>query len=461
MDREKVEFKPVHEGKVSMYVCGPTTYNYIHIGNARPMVAFDAIRKYLEYKGYEVTYIQNFTDIDDKIINKALELAEEPMALASRYIEEYKKDAHSLGVRDATMHPRVSQHMDDIIDMVKTLVDKGYAYDVDGNVYFEVRSFKDYGKLSRRDLDDLKSGARVDIGEEKRDPLDFSLWKKVKPGEPSWDSPWGKGRPGWHIECSAMSLKYVGPTFDIHGGGYDLIFPHHENEIAQSEGYTGETFANYWMHNGFITVNQEKMSKSLGNFFLVREVLEKFSGQVVRFFLLGTHYRNPLDFSDQKLKEDQKALAKLQNTWNRLKLVLQDSSGVPSNMALWESYRLKMEEAMDDDFNTALCIGFLFDLTKEINRALDAGLPEEELLGAQQVFFDFAIQILGIVEEKQAIETVDEGLTASLMELLITLRKTAREEKDFVLADRIRDGLKPLGITIEDTKDGPVWKVES
>ncbi len=457
MDRAKVPFETVREGKVSMYVCGPTTYNYIHIGNARPMVAFDAIRKYLIYKGYEVTYIQNFTDIDDKIIKKALEEGEEPVSLAARYIEEYRKDAESLGVLEADMHPKVSQHMDDIIDMVKTLEAKGYAYNIDGNVYFEVRSFEGYGKLSKRDLDDLKSGARVDVDNEKKDPLDFALWKKAKPGEPAWDSPWGKGRPGWHIECSAMSLKYIGPTFDIHGGGYDLIFPHHENEIAQSEGYTGHTFSNYWLHNGFITVNEEKMSKSVGNFFLVREVLEQFPGEVVRFFLLGTHYRSPLDFSDSKLKEDQKALGKLQKTWNRMNTAdLAENDNVDER---WKTYRDKMEEAMDDDFNTALTLGILFDLAKEVNRALDAQ-NTDTLVGARDLFKDFAIDIMGIVQEEPVEDQVDDALASQLMELLLEMRKNAKKDKNYALADQIRDGLKPLGITIEDTREGSVWKVE-
>ncbi|WP_292295144.1 cysteine--tRNA ligase [Marivita sp.] len=388
MDRDKVPFHPEREGRVSMYVCGPTTYNYIHIGNARPMVAFDAIRKYLIYRGFEVTYVQNFTDIDDKIIQKAKDEHDEPLALAERYIEEYKKDARALGVREADMHPRVSRHMDDILDMVRTLQEKGYAYEVDGNVYFDVRSFPDYGKLSRRDLDELKSGARVDVDSEKKDPLDFALWKRAKPGEPSWESPWGTGRPGWHIECSAMSLKYVGPTFDIHGGGYDLIFPHHENEIAQSEGYTGKTFANYWLHNGFITVNEEKMSKSVGNFFLVREVLEKFPGEVVRFFLLGTHYRSPLDFSDAKLAEDQKALAKLQNTWNRLRDATESIDGANGPDDLMDGFRRRIEEAMDDDFNTARAIGVLFDSIRKINRWIDedeqsGGAGNKEAIAAE------------------------------------------------------------------------------
>ena len=293
-------------GKVGMYCCGPTTYNLIHLGNARPLVVFDTIRRYLTYKGYQVTFIQNFTDVDDKIINRAREEGQEPQALARHYIEEYFKDADALNVQRATVHPKVSDHMQDIIDFVKSLEDKGLAYQLEGDVYYSVSKFKDYGKLSKRNREDLLDGARVGVDSRKRDAADFALWKKAKPGEPSWESPWGKGRPGWHIECSAMSNKYLGESFDIHGGGFDLIFPHHENEIAQSEGRFGKTMARYWVHNGFITINHEKMSKSLGNFFLLREILEKFSGQVIRFYLLSVHYRSPLDFDDEKLSVAEK-----------------------------------------------------------------------------------------------------------------------------------------------------------
>lgn len=459
MERNKVDFQPVREGQVSMYVCGPTTYNFIHIGNARPMVVFDAIRKYLGYRGYQVTYIQNFTDIDDKIIRKANEEKVEPLELAGRYIREYEKDALALGVKPADIHPRVSENMDEIILMVKTLVEKGHAYELDGDVYFDVRSFGEYGKLSGRDLDDLKSGARVQVDEKKKDPLDFALWKKAKPGEPSWESPWGQGRPGWHIECSAMSMKYMGPTFDIHGGGFDLIFPHHENEIAQSECYTGEMFAKYWLHNGFITVNEEKMSKSLGNFFLVREVLEKFPGAVIRFFLLSTHYRSPLDFSDTKLAEDAKALARLQNTWNRLQEAV--PAGEEESLAqMSRDTRNRIEEAMDDDFNTALAVAELFAFSREINSALARGMSEKELLLARKVLKDFAIDILGIVQEDATAVAEDSGLTARLMELIIEIRTTARSEKNWPLADRIRDRLKEAGILLEDTPEGPRWKVQ-
>lgn len=299
--RQKEELIPAEPNKVKMYVCGPTTYNFIHLGNARPLVVFDVVRRYLAYRGYEVTYVQNFTDVDDKIINRAREEGDEPLTLAARYIQEYFKDADALGVMRADLHPRVSEHIPEIIEMVETLIRKNHAYVVDGDVYFRVSSFDQYGKLSGRSLEDMLSGARVEIDERKESPVDFALWKKAKPGEPSWESPWGPGRPGWHIECSAMSMKYLGATFDIHGGGADLVFPHHENELAQSEAYSGQPFARYWLHNGFITVNKEKMSKSLGNFFIVRDILDQYPAPVVRFYLLATHYRSPLDFDDTKL----------------------------------------------------------------------------------------------------------------------------------------------------------------
>ena len=315
LTKKKEDLITREPGKVSMYVCGPTTYNYIHLGNARPLVVFDTIRRYLKYRGYQVTYIQNFTDIDDKIINRAREEGETPQKIAEKYIRAYFEDADALHVLRADVHPKVTEHIDEIISMVQGIIDKGLAYEVNGNVYFDVRKFSGYGRLSGRELDDMKAGARVDVDEGKHDPLDFALWKAAKPGEPSWTSPWGNGRPGWHIECSAMSLKYLGPGFDIHGGGADLIFPHHENEIAQTEAYTGQPFVRYWLHNGFITVNEEKMSKSLGNFFLVRDILAKFSPDVVRFYLLSTHYRNPLDFDDEKLHVAEKSLERIRTSF--------------------------------------------------------------------------------------------------------------------------------------------------
>lgn len=475
LTRSKEEFKPGQAGQVRMYVCGPTTYNYIHLGNARPLVVFDTIRRYLQYKGYTVKFVQNFTDIDDKIICRAKEEGEEALKLAQKYIREFFKDAKALGVREADVHPKVSEHIPQIIAMVQELVDKGHAYVVDGDVYFDVRSFKDYGKLSGRSLDELQAGARVEVDQRKKDPLDFALWKSAKPGEPAWDSPWGPGRPGWHIECSAMSLEYLGAPFDIHGGGFDLIFPHHENELAQSEAATGKPFVNYWLHNGFITVNQEKMSKSLGNFFLVRDILKKFPGDVVRFFLLATHYRSPLDFDDKKLEEHQKALERVKNTVRNLKEALErtgrqnfdEISPVDEQfIARLDNFKKSLEEAMDDDFNTALAIGVLFDLCRETNSYISStGAAPGSGTGlekAWQLLKVFADDILGIVNTEDLSGNLAaspaDALVDELMNVLLEVRQEARAKKDWHTADAIRDKLKAIGITIEDTPHGPRWK---
>ncbi|MDS1030396.1 cysteine--tRNA ligase [Bacillota bacterium LX-D] len=475
--KNKEPFVPGEPDKVKMYVCGPTTYNYIHLGNARPIVVFDTIRKYLEYKGYHVDYIQNFTDIDDKIIRKASEEKEDPLALAKKYIAEYFQDAHALGVKDATLHPKVSEHIPEIVSMVKSLVDKGHAYVVDGDVYFDIRSFPDYGKLSGRSQDELQAGARVEVDQRKKDPMDFALWKAAKPGEPAWESPWGLGRPGWHIECSAMSLKYLGNSFDIHGGGYDLIFPHHENEIAQAEAATGAPFVKYWLHNGFITVNQEKMSKSLGNFFLVRDVLAKFPADVVRFFLLATHYRSPLDFDDVKLEENKKALERIKNTFRRLKEAIQKAETERLNqdysddaaeklLAQLNSNKQSFEKAMDDDFNTALAIGVIFDMCREINTYIHhlGILPGDldVLKKSWQLLKVLVEDILGIIRTAQ-LDSVQEndqsnGLVENLLNLLLEVRQNARNKKDWAMADLIRDRLKDEGIIIEDTPQGARWK---
>ncbi|WP_092472441.1 cysteine--tRNA ligase [Desulfotruncus arcticus] len=475
LSRRKEDFVPREPGKVTMYVCGPTTYNFIHLGNARPIVVFDTVRRYLKYKGYNVLYVQNFTDIDDKIINRARELAEEPLNLASRYVEEYFKDADALHVMRADIHPRVSGHLYEILNMIKTLVDKGYAYAVDGDVYYEVRKFAYYGKLSGRTLEDMQAGARVDVNERKRDPMDFALWKAAKPGEPAWDSPWGKGRPGWHIECSAMSLKYLGENFDIHGGGFDLIFPHHENEIAQSEAASGAPFARYWMHNGFITINQEKMSKSLGNFFLVRDILEKFDPEVVRFYLLGTHYRSPLDFDDEKLTAASRGLERLKTSFTLLEEALAGyDAGAggrpdPTLSLRLDELRGEFEAAMDDDFNTALAIGTWFDLARDINSSLNkdtfAGEAEKNaaLSKARELFNDFnrVLGVFRIENGKIAIQSSggeSEGLVEGLVDLIIEIRQEARKKKDWPTADRIRDRLKDLNIILEDTPSGVRWK---
>ncbi|NLC38538.1 MAG: cysteine--tRNA ligase [Clostridia bacterium] len=477
LTNRKEDFLPAEPGRVKIYVCGPTTYNFIHLGNARPLVFFDTVRRYFLYRGYQVTYVQNFTDIDDKIIHKAAEEKTEPLSLAEKYIEEYYKDAGALNVQPADYHPRVSQHMDSIVKTIQLLEEKGYAYAVDGDVYFRVRKFPDYGKLSGRSLEELLAGARVEIDMKKEDPLDFALWKKAKPGEPAWESPWGKGRPGWHIECSVMSLEYLGAGFDIHGGGADLIFPHHENEIAQSEAATGSTFARYWMHNGFITVNEEKMSKSLGNFFLVREILSKFSPDVVRFFLLSTHYRSPLDFDDSKLEESRKALERIKNTRQLLteKIEYLKKAGVRSEEKPEPLFAQKLDEirkgflaAMDDDFNTALALAKVFDLCREMNGLANQGRLAD-IPGSLQLLQEgltlleeFAGDVLGVLfsvqEEKMGSER--ENMVASLVQLLIDIRQEARRKKDWATADDIRNRMKELGIILEDTPDGVRWKWE-
>lgn len=472
LTRRKEKFVPREPGKVFIYVCGPTTYNYIHIGNARPLVFFDTVRRYFQYKGNTVKYVQNFTDIDDKIINRAAEEGEDPLKLSARYVAEYFQDADALNVKRADIYPKVTEHMEDIIRLIGTLINKGAAYVVDGDVYFDVNSFPGYGKLSRRSLDEMLAGARVEVDPRKKNPVDFALWKAARPGEPSWPSPWGPGRPGWHIECSAMSLKYLGINFDIHGGGMDLIFPHHENEIAQSEAATGEPFVRYWMHNGFITVNQEKMSKSLGNFYLVREVLKKFSPLVIRFFLLSTHYRSPLDFDPEKVLAAGRGRERLKNS---LSMVSEAISGRlrpeitgrdQEYLASLENIRRQFEEAMDDDFNTALAISFWFELAREANTYLqEEAVPGKSAIEKTCALFKSFNEVLGlfktdargkiILEEEPAAEG---ELAHSLINLLLQLRGEARAKKDWAAADRIRDGLKELGIIIEDTPQGTRWK---
>ena len=473
LNRKKEELQTRDTGKVKMYVCGPTTYNYIHLGNARPIVVFDTVRRYLEYRGYDVMFIQNFTDVDDKIINKAKEEGVSAKELAEKYIGEYFKDADALGVKRANYHPKVTEHIDDIISMIEGIIENGFGYEVDGEVYFDVRSFPGYGKLSQRSIDDMRAGARVEVDKRKKDPLDFVLWKPAKPNEPSWDSPWGEGRPGWHIECSAMSLKYLSNGFDIHGGGFDLIFPHHENEIAQTEASTKEEpFVRYWMHNGFITVNQEKMSKSLGNFFLVREILEKFPPDVVRYYLLATHYRSPLDFDDTKLDMNAKALEKLKNTRARLQELMAQAISVEDtplegvHLKMIEEIdkaRNKFEEAMDDDFNTALAIAGLFEISKELNNYInqrDFFLDKQQtkvVAAGSRLFEDIGANVLGIF----GLETdSDKGnnLEESLIQLLIDVRQKARGKKDWAMADYIRDQLAEYGVILEDTPKGCRWK---
>ncbi len=481
MKREKEKLEPRVPGRISMYVCGPTTYNFIHLGNARPLVFFDTVRRYLEYRGFDVTYVQNFTDVDDKIINRAREEGMDVRALAELYIDEYFRDAASLGVRKADFHPRVSEHIEDIIKVISVLIEKGFAYTSCGDVYFDIRSFKSYGKLSGRTLDEMRAGARVQIDPRKKHPLDFVLWKASKEGEPRWDSPWGYGRPGWHIECSTMSIKYLGPNFDIHGGGMDLIFPHHENEIAQAEAFLGGTFARYWMHNGFITVNEEKMSKSLGNFFLVRDILRRYPPDLVRYYLLSTHYRSPLDFNDKKLKDSSKGLERLKKSYRLLQKTrerLKSNKGPYRNgqglseklLNCVERTKKKFEEAMDDDFNTALAISSLFDFCRESNAEINRSegfLSCEDipaLKEAEKLFKVIGEDVLGILKTEDAQGVIIEGEIAettnveTLIQLAVEVREIFRKEKRYGSADRLRNLLKKYGVVLQDTPQGTRWE---
>ena len=453
---KKEDFVPLVPGKVGIYCCGPTTYNYIHLGNARPLVVFDTIRRYFLWRGWEVTYVQNFTDVDDKIIQRAAQEGMDAASLAEKYIAAYFEDAAALNVLPADVHPRVTAHIGDIIDLVQRIISQGHAYAAGGDVYFDVRSLPEYGALSGRDVDDMRSGARVAPGEAKRDPLDFALWKAAKPGEISWDSPWGQGRPGWHIECSAMSCKYLGAAFDIHGGGADLVFPHHENELAQSHA-AGYAFAKYWLHNGFITVNEEKMSKSLNNFFLLRDILAKFPGDVVRCYLLATHYRSPIDFSDDKLAAAEKSLARIRNSYGLLQeAAARAVEAEPRFLAQTEAAREAFIAAMDDDFNTALAFSAVFTYCHELNSYLAAGQPARADIAAAQALFDELDAVLGMIKPRR--QAADDGLAEQLMQLILDIRGQARAKKDWATADAIRDGLKPLGIVIEDTPQGARWK---
>ncbi|MEL7634726.1 cysteine--tRNA ligase [Sporomusa sphaeroides] len=469
LTKQKEEFTPQTPGKVKMYVCGVTPYNHPHIGNARPFITWDVIRRYLEYSGYEVYHVQNFTDVDDKIINTANGEKVTWDVIANRYIASYFEVMDKLNIRRAHVYPKVSEHIPDIVAMVAKLIDKGFAYAVAGDVYYSVEKFPGYGRLSGRSLDDMKAGARIDVDERKHHPMDFALWKSAKPGEPSWDSPWGPGRPGWHIECSVMSCKYLGTSFDFHGGGSDLIFPHHENEIAQSEAYTGiEPFVRYWLHNGFITVAEEKMSKSLGNFFLVIDILEHFSPEVLRFFILSTHYRSPLDFSDERLQEAGRSLERLKTAEANLKHL----SSLPPAGANEDSQLLAkaaadalvaFKAAMDDDFNTALAISVLFGLAKEINiyhsKVISgkAGLDADALAQTAKNYSELA-DILGISITGDSAQDNNAGLVDGLMNIIIDIRQEARKKKDWATADQIRDKLAAAGIVLEDSPQGVRWK---
>jgi len=455
LTNQKEEFVPIEPGKVRMYACGPTVYNYIHVGNARPIIMFDVLRRYLEYRGYEVTFVQNFTDVDDKIIKRAAEEGISPAEVAEKYIKEYYVDARGLGVRDATIHPRATENIDKIIEIIQKLIDKGYAYEVNGDVYFRTMQFKDYGKLSHQPLEELQAGARIDVSEAKENPMDFALWKAAKPGEPSWDSPWGKGRPGWHIECSAMSTRYLGETIDIHCGGQDLAFPHHENEIAQTEAATGKKFVNYWMHNGFISIDNRKMSKSLNNFFTVREAAETYGYDAIRMFMLMSHYRSPLNYSGEILEQAKSALERLRNAKNNLEFFIENgrdgalSQAEEEFAAGLDKYRRRFIEAMDDDFNTADAIAVIFELVRDINTAVNASSsPSRELARRCLDIFMELTNVLGIPFGAKKDEIDPE------IRELIEKRQAARKAKNWAEADRIRDELKARGIILEDTPHG-------
>ncbi|MBR2832284.1 MAG: cysteine--tRNA ligase [Oscillospiraceae bacterium] len=461
MTMKKEEFVPIEEGKVRMYACGPTVYNYIHVGNARPIIMFDVLRRYLEYRGYDVTFVQNFTDVDDKIINRAAEEGISSEEVARKYIDEYFTDAKGLGVRPATIHPKATENIREIIDMVQTLVDKGYAYAVDGDVYYRTAKFTDYGKLSHQPLEDLQAGARIDVSDVKENPMDFALWKAAKPGEPSWDSPWGPGRPGWHIECSAMSTRYLGKTIDIHCGGQDLIFPHHENEIAQSEAANGQKFVNYWVHNGFISIDNKKMSKSLGNFFTVREAAEAYGYSTIRMFMLMSHYRSPLNYSGEILLQAQNGLERIRTCRENLAFLADNGAEgemKPEERAFTESfggYRDRFVAAMEDDFNTADAISVIFELVREANSASASDKAPTRALCAETLrFLDELTGVLGLLYGG---DEADDGF-AEKVESLIAQRAEARKAKNWAEADRLRDEIKAMGVILEDTPQGAKWK---
>ena len=456
LTRKKEEFVPIEEGKVRMYVCGPTVYNYFHIGNARPFVVFDTMRKYLEYRGYKVKFVQNFTDVDDKIIKRAKEEGISAQEVSEKYIAEYFKDAAALNVKKATVHPQVTKTMDDIIKFVQDLIDLGYAYESDGDVYYRARKFKGYGKLSGKNIDDLISGARIAVDEKKEDPLDFALWKARKEeSEIAWESPWGMGRPGWHIECSAMSKKYLGDTIDIHAGGQDLQFPHHENEIAQSEAHSGKAFAHYWMHNGYINIDGIKMSKSLGNFKTVRDLLQVYDGEVLRFLILSGHYRGPIDFGEEILTQSQNGLLRMRNAKANLQHMAASGTGTMSEsektvLAGLDKYRQQFIEAMDDDLNTADAISAVFELITAVNTAVREGASKEFAQKCLDLLMELAT-VLGLLQQDVSKEVTE---VEPEIQALIDERQAARAEKNFVRADEIRDQLKERGITLKDTPQG-------
>jgi cysteinyl-tRNA synthetase len=477
LTRQKQEFTPLDGNKVTIYTCGPTVYDLFHVGNARVFITFDMVRNYLKFKGYEVKFVQNFTDIDDKMIKRANEEGITVKELGDRFISEYFTDAESLGVKRADIHPRATENIEDIIRIIETLQQKGYAYEVNGDVYFETRKFKQYGKLSHQNLDELESGARVEPGENKKDPLDFAVWKAKKPNEPAWDSPWGKGRPGWHIECSVMAMKYLGETIDIHGGGPDLVFPHHENEIAQSEAASGKPFARFFMHAGYLNINNQKMSKSLGNFFTVRDVLKKYDPEVIRFLMLSSHYRSPINFSEELMEQAKSSLERFYNALynmeyledvsatdaieisddyelknRRDKELLAAGKDLKEYMEIQEDNRRKFIQAMDDDFNTADAIAALFNVVREFNMNIDQHSPKEAITFTKKMLIDLGA-VLGFFEKFTSKTLLEQEIAKKIQE-----RQAARKARNFALADSIRDELKAQGIILEDTPSGVRWK---
>ncbi|MDY3031754.1 MAG: cysteine--tRNA ligase [Clostridia bacterium] len=453
LTRKKEEFVPMDKNEVKMYSCGPTVYDYFHIGNARPFIIFDTMRRYLEYSGCKVKFVQNFTDVDDKMINRANSEGITVKELGDRFIKEYFEDAHALGIHEATVHPKATENIDAIIDIIKKLEENGYAYNVDGDVYFSTKKFREYGKLSKQPLEDLEAGARIDVNEHKQDAMDFALWKKQKPGEPAWESPWGMGRPGWHIECSAMANKYLGETIDIHSGGQDLIFPHHENEIAQSECANGKPFANYWMHNGYININNQKMSKSLGNFFTVRDIREKYDSEVIRFFMLSAHYRNPINFSDMLMEQAKSAVERVYTCIENLEFLMNTAPAgeVSADFAAkLDGFKKKFTDAMDDDLNTADAIAAIFDIVYMANTELNGETPKAELEAVLSLIHELG-GVLGLFE-KETKKSLDAEVEAMIEE-----RNKARAEKNWAKADEIRDKLKEMNIVLKDTPQGVQW----
>ena len=451
---KKDEFVPLHEGVVNMYVCGPTVYNYIHIGNTRPLCVFDTLRRYFEYVGYKVNYVQNFTDIDDKLINRANEENTTVPALAEKYIAEYKKDAEGLNVRPATVHPRATENIDNIIALISTLEQKGYAYSVNGDVYFRTKKYNEYGKLSHQPLEELEAGARINVSEQKEDPMDFALWKAAKQGEPFWESPWGKGRPGWHIECSAMAKSILGETIDLHCGGQDLIFPHHENEIAQSECANGTCFSRYWMHNGYINIDNRKMSKSLGNFFTAREIGEAYGYEPIRYIMVSSHYRSPVNYSTEIIEQAKAALDRLYTCRDNLNFAKEhaEDKDAADLIAKLAEYEAQFRTAMDDDFNTADALAAVFELVREINSNVVGTTPAKAYVEAASDLFEKLVDVLGLLYERKSENNLDAEIEA-----LIEERQAARKARDFARADAIRDSLKAQGIVLEDTPQGVKW----